>query len=903
MSPPVPAPDVPPPLPNAALGARKIHVRQIRDDAKEMLRGSATGIQIAARLTDRVERFFVDLYQSACDSLSPADRRLVMENAAVTFVGGPGRGELCPYSDIDLLFLYRRAAQVPFSQVASTVIRDGWDAGFRIGHALRTVEETVQLARTEIQVATSLVDLKPIAGEAGLANRLRGQLRDRVIRRRLRAFYNDCLASRGKERREHGECPCILEPDVKRSPGGLRDVHLLRWIAFARFGTTDLDLLRLRGAIARDDARRLLEAYDFLLKVRIELHAQAGRASDVLTREEQRRLAELRQIAASPGVRPVERFMQTYLRHATMIAEISERFISRHRPRSILGTAAAALLTRRAAGVFRLSPSTIQIAPRSRDTVAASPEQVLDLYGYVAKSGVDPTPETEELLRRATATWPADVSRNAAAKFVALLACDRYLGKTLRAMYRSGVLEWLIPDLRRARCLIQFNQYHSFTVDEHSFRTVEAGCRFAQESGPIAEARQAVRQPAVLNLALLLHDVGKGFDRDHSDVGREIAARIGRRLYLSESDRERLEFLVHKHLVMVHLALRRDLTDPRLALQFSHEVKSPETLRMLYVLSASDLAAVGPGVFTQWKADLLTDLYEQSLQVLSGQNARLDAGGMASIRHEAATAFCHSAAAVHRAELREWATQQLNGFSHQYLATTPIPQIVGDLQGLRALQPGGVLTSGVFDSATKTTEYRVIASATVADGSFHKMASILSAKRLEILSATIETTEDGTVVDRFRVLDADHAGPVPPWRIAEVATALRDILLHGADIPKLIRNQLPYGAAEPAALLSDLPLQVTTDVDTSDRCTILDVFAHDRPGLLFMLTQTLHELGLSVDVAKISTHLDQVVDVFYVTTKEGEKITDEATLRTIRDTLLNRLTEFETEGHTRFTPS
>jgi [protein-PII] uridylyltransferase len=462
------------------------------------------------------------------------------------------------------------------------------------------------------------------------------------------------------------------------------------------------------------------------------------------------------------------------------------------------------------------------------------------------------------------------------------------------------VLEWLIPDLRHARGLIQFNQYHSFTVDEHSLRAVEAASRFVLDSGPIGLARRSTRQPAILNLALLLHDAGKGYEEDHSDVGRDIARRVGLRLRLPESDRERLEFLVHKHLSMVHLALRRDITDPQLAVRFSHEVKSPETLRMLYVLSAADLAAVGPGVFTQWKADLLTDLYEQSLQILSGHSARLDAGTLAKVKRDAAAAFAHSAGAAHRVELEEWSHAQLDRFSHQYFATTPPAQIVGDLTSLRALQPGDVLTSGVYDPATRTTEYRVIASADLADGCFHKMAGVLSAKRLEILGATIETTGDGTVVDRYRVLDADHAGPVPEWRLAEVTTALRDALRTGADIPRLIRKNQPYGAADRAATASDLPLQVSTDTDTSDRCTIIDVFAHDRPGLLFVLTRSLYELGLSVDVAKISTHLDQVVDVFYVTTKDGHKITDEDALRTIRDTLLARLHDFEAAGHASF---
>lgn len=898
---PTDTPSPPPPLPSDPLAANKARVKTIREDARGMLRGNATGIQIAARIAERTEQFLLDLYRGACQSLSPWEQRLIAQDAAMTLVGGSGRGETCPYSDVDLLFLYRPAAQEPFSRIVAQVIREAWDAGLKVGHAVRTVDDTLGIARTEPQVATALVELRPLAGDAGLVERLRTLFRDRVIRRRPRAFFNDCLAARAKEREQHGDSPSILEPDVKRSPGGLRDVHLLRWVAYARFGTVDYDLLRLRNAIGRDDARHLLEAYEFLLKVRIELHFAAGRENDVLTRDEQRRLTEERRITGQPGVLPVERFMQTYLRHATTIAEITDRFVARHRPRSALGAAAETMLTRRAAGVFWLGPHTVAVAPRFRDSVASSPDRTLELFRYVAKSGVDPTPETEDLLRRHVPAWPSDLSPEAAATFLEILAFDRHLGRALRAMYRTGVLEWLIPDLRHARCLIQFNQYHTYTVDEHSLRAVEAASHLALDPGPLGAARKAIRKPAILNLAILLHDIGKGYEADHSDVGKEIAHRVALRLQLPESDRRRLEFLVHKHLEMVHLATRRDTTDPALALRFSHEVGDAETLRMLYVLSAADLSAVGPGVFTEWKADLLTDLYEQALHILSGHNPRADASSLAPLKAQAAKGFVHSVSVIHRVGLDEWAAAQLDGFSHQYLVTTPVPQMVADLQALRTLQPGDVITSAHYDPATRVTEYRVIASAKVSDGCFHKMAGVLSANRLEILGAVIETTVDGTVVDRYRVVDADHPAAVPPWRIAEVTTALRDALLKKVDIPSLIRRHQPYGASSRPAPVSDLPLQVTADTHTSDRCTILDVFAHDRPGLLYVVTRTLYELGLSVDVAKISTHLDQVVDVFYVTTADGKKIDDEPTLAHIRTILLTRLHEFDSQGHTHFT--
>ena len=886
--------------PNTQLAAHKARVQAVREEARQMLAGKANGIQVAARIAERYEAFLIERYQAACAALPPKRQRLLASGAAVTFIGGSGRGELCPYSDIDLLFLHRPQVAEPFQEVVAEVIRQGWDAGLKIGHSIRTVEETVRIAREEPQVATSLVELRPLAGDASLVERMRSLFRDRVVQRRQRNFVNDCFNARAKERDQNGESPSMIEPDVKRSPGGLRDVHLLRWVGFARFDTTDYDLLRLRGALSREDARHLLEAYDFLLRVRCELHLSANREHDLLTREDQQRLAETRGIAAQPGRKPVERFMQTYLGHATTIAEITDRFVARHRPWSLARRIGERLLTRRASRVFHLGPRTIRLAPRAGESVLRNPERVLELFRLVAKTGVEPTPETSELIRRHSVGYPADVSTAAAETFQAILSQDKHLGTALRAMYRTGMLEWLIPDLRHARCLIQFNQYHSFTVDEHCLQAVEAVSHFVTEPGPLGVARRAVRCPAILNLAVLLHDIGKGFDRDHSDVGREIAHRVGARLRLPEEDRERLEFLVHKHLNMAHLAFRRDTTDPNLAVRFSHEIGSPETLRMMYLLSAADLTAVGPGVWTAWKGELLTDLYGQVMHILSGNKPRLDDEGLAGLKDEAAQAFLRSVAEPQRLEMAVWAAEHLDAFSPQYLAITPVARVVADLQALQALQPGEVLTSGSYDRETRATEYRIIADARVADGCFHKSAGVLAAKRLEILTAQIETTRDGTVVDSYKVLDADHTGSIPEWRVAEVSAALRDALLQRTDIPQMFRRHQPYGAGVRTGPVSDLPPRVATDTHTSDRCTIIDVFAHDRPGLLYILTRTLYELGLSVDLAKISTHLDQVVDVFYVTLAEGRKIDDELSLRHIRETLLERLQEFEAEGHTRF---
>ena len=672
------------------LAAHKARVQAVREEARAMLAGNANGIQVAARIAERFEAFLVERYQAACAALPPKRQRLLAAGAAVTFIGGSGRGELCPYSDIDLLFLHRPQVAEPFAEVVAQVIRQGWDAGLKIGHSVRTVEETLRIAREEPQVATSLVELRPLAGDAALVERMRNLFRDRIVRRRQRNFVNDCLGARAKRTgsawrvAQHDRAGCQTQP------------RRLARCASAALGlvlpASTRSITTCCGCAGRSAAKMpgiCLKRMSFCCGFAVNCTCRPGGEHDLLTREDQQRIAETRGIAPQPGRKPVERFMQTYLGHATTIAEITDRFVTRHRPWSLARRMGERLLTRRASRVFHLGPHTIRVSPRAGESVLRSPERVLDLFRHVAKSGVEPTPETSELIRRHVPGLPAEVSVAAAEKFHAILSQDKHLGTALRAMYRTGVLEWLIPDLRHARCLIQFNQYHSFTVDEHCFQAVEAVSRFAADAGTLGEARRAVRRPVVLNLATLLHDIGKGFDRDHSEVGREIACRVAGRLRLPEEDRDRLAFLVHKHLNMAHLAFRRDTTDPNLAVRFSHEVGSPETLRMMYLLSAADLSAVGPGVWTAWKAELLTDLYGQAMHILSGNKPRLDAAGLAGLKDAAAQAFLHSVGQAHRLELAGWVTEHLDAFSPQYLAITPVSRVVCRLAGAAGAPTGG----------------------------------------------------------------------------------------------------------------------------------------------------------------------------------------------------------------------
>jgi [protein-PII] uridylyltransferase len=910
----------------ASVQRYRARIADVRARARRLFDGGATGIQVAAALSEGTDAFILELLEDALRTVPEPARVALRAHAAVIAVGGTGRGDPAPYSDVDLLFLYSGPVRPDFERVTSQLVRDFWDAGIKLGHALRGIGETVALARDDPEVATALVEARLLWGGGSLFKELQRRFARRVIRGRARAFLDRCIVARKSEKHEHGGGGTELEPDLKRSQGGLRDVHLIRWIGFARYGTADVESLRLKGALKKADARTLLKALEYITRIRCDLHFAAGKEQDVLTRDEQLRLAEERGFQAPQGQRPVEVFMQQFFQHTSAIARITRRFVALHRPESFGKKLFRNLMGHPVSGPLRVLPDCIDASPRDLIAVCSRMEGVLEMYRAAAWYRKDLSPRAVDAVAQAESNLGIEPSPRGAALFLDILKQPGHIGPVLRNMHETGILDLVIPDMAHARCLLQFNQYHQFTVDEHTLRTIEAVESFERDDGPIGTAYRAIRHKEVLHLALLLHDLGKGFPDDHSDVGRLIAEKTAERLCLPDHHRETLVFLVHKHLKMTYTAFRRDCSDPDLLLEFSREVGSPETLRMLYVLSAADLIGVGPGTFTDWKADLLTELFDRAMLVLSGKPYRFhEEERIAAIKREVCRC-CEEAAPTTRLRISDCGLRNdvirnpqseirnlLDSFSPQYLSATPVERIVGDLLLMRRLDAGGFLVEGVYDASNGTVEYRVLVDAALSAGCFHRITGALTSKRLEILSAQICTTAGGIAVDSFRVLDRDFAGAVPGFRMDEVADSIRTALrqtaaLDGcaaapswaAPMETLFRRFQRYGDGKPPDPLSDQQPRVAIDNDSSEQCTVIDVFAHDRRGLLYTLTRAIFELDLSVMLAKISTHLDQVVDVFYVTDSRGEKVRDGERLKEIRTRLTETIDEFERDGHLQF---
>jgi [protein-PII] uridylyltransferase len=872
---------------------------ELRQQARKRFQHGASGLQTASLLSQLIDDFVrLEVAEVLADAGSVVDQQL-QGSMAVLAIGGTARGDVCPFSDLDLLFLYAPAVKGLFEPLASQIQRDLWDAGLKLGASVRTVPDAVAWAKQEPQFATSLIDMRLLCGESRLFDQLKTRFVRAVIKSRRAQFLVDVVHAREKEQTEHGATTQQLEPDVKRSQGGLRDLHLIRWIGFALYGAGDFDTLRLQGAIAKDESRRLVHAHEFLIGLRIDLHFAAGKEQDTLSRDDQLRIARLRNTAGSQGQSPVERFMQEYFQHSSVVADLARRFIERTRRKPWVTRAVDYLMSYRIDDIYVVGPEFIDIpGGRARKTVCGTLEGVLHLYLTAARYRRRVAPRLAEAIKLQHIKPPAILSSAASHSFLALLRTTGTLGNALRSLHENGVLEAVLPCFQHIRCLLQFNQYHHYTVDEHILRAIEAAEGFQNDPGFVGQAYREIHHKELLHLALLLHDAGKGFEEDHSEVGRRLSSDVAQRLGLPDHQRDLVMFLVHRHLQMADLALRRDINDPAVLLKFSHEVGSPESLRMLYVLTAADISAVGPGVWNQWKAELTNTLYDHTMLWLSGKSHLFDEATRLKTIKNQVTSLLEEPATDRRHGPGRTAgvdplARQLDQFPAHYLLETPPTRIADDIRVIQSRQPDEIHVEAVYDVETGTVEYRVITHEGLAPGCFHKLSGVLSAKRLAILSAAICTTQDGVIIDVYRVRDADHAGEIPTWRVDDVAVSIRKVLRGETDVETLLKSRGRFALQAASGPVSDLPMRVVIDNESSDRYSVIDVFAHDRPGLLYLITRVLYEIKLSVVLAKISTHFDQVLDVFFVTEADGQKVHEGERLRGIRELLTSRLRDFE----------
>ncbi len=853
-----------------------------RQEIQRQHQAGSPGIQVSTHLTELLDSIVLDLFEAAAADLWPQGSEELRSQIALVAHGGFGRRDVAPFSDVDLMILHAPDAEPVVFPLASRLLRDLSDARLEVGQSVRTPQQACALAAQDVSVCTSLMEARFLTGSEKLFNAFADKFKRRT-RARYKSLFETIENARRKERAQFGETVYLLEPNIKRSRGGLRDLQLLRWLGFARHGTTDRDALQLLGAISKDDQRAIRDATEFLLRLRNELHFHSGKSNDVLDRAEQVRLAPLYGYEGTEGILPVEQFMSEYFRHTRAVRSVVGNFVANWRPGRMWSEVAGALFSHQVEGDYRVTPTKIVATRRGLEKLKTDLSEVLRLCDLANLHNKRIAPATWETVRAAVPRFKGEVNAETSRQFLSLVSQPGRLGELLRRLHELGVLEKIIPSFAHARCLLQFNEYHKFTVDEHCILAVERATEFISDPGLLGRVYMGIKHKRTLHLALLIHDLGKGFVEDHSEVGLRIAAETAALLRLPLRETETLKFLVHKHLVMSHLAFWRDTSDDALVLRFAVEVGSPEVLDMLFVVTAADLAAVGPDVWNSWKAEVVTDLYQRTMQHLAG-----DAPAIGSAeRLERRRAAVRKRLAGEKDQ--KWYARQIDALPHAYAFGSPPERIAQELRDLASLGAGDVHARGRYLPESHTLEFVVGTHEQITPGVFHKLTGALASQGLQILSAEINTLADNLVLDRFYVSDPDYAEQPPPQRIEQVVAALVESLKSPHGSTPAFRQVWRSAASRDRAAFNLLPTRVLIDNNTSDRFTIIDVFASDRMGLLFTIARTLFEMQLSVSVAKIGTYLDQVVDVFYVTDPAGRKIMDEDQLQQISKRLLEAI--------------
>ncbi len=850
--------------------------------ARRLAEKPSAGHDSAEAMSHLVDQLVRVIHDHVVTDLYPPNNRSTGERLTIMAVGGYGRGEMAPHSDVDIAFL-TPGKQTPWcEQVIEAMLYLLWDLGLKIGHSSRSLDDMVRMARGDLTIRTALLEGRYVWGDQELYAEATRRFFAEVVAGTERQFVTEKLAERSERHKRLGDSRYVVEPNVKEGKGGLRDLHTLYWIGkYIHKVRTPAELVDV-GLLSAAEYRDFRRAENFLWAVRCHLHTITGRAEDRLTFDLQREVAARLNFSDRPGKSAVERFMKYFFLQAkhvgsltgVFLAQLDEQF-ARKQPRGLL------------AG-FRARPRNLKgyrvfggkIGVPSADWFAADPVRLLEIFALADSERLELHPEAMRLAARDARLITAEVRRNprANALFLDLLTSRNDPETVLRWLNEAGVFGRFVPDFGRVNAQMQFDMYHHYTVDEHTIRAIGLLSRIEKgelpEDHPLAtQLIHKVHSRRATYVAVLLHDIAKGRGGDHSVLGAELALRVCPRLGLDADETELVSWLVRTHLLMSATAFKRDLADWKTIGDFVEQVQTVERLRQLSLLTIVDIRAVGPGIWNSWKRQLLSDLY------LAAEE-RLRLGHVQRGRNERVTAKKAAVAARLGAQgdLVESVGAQLGD---AYWVAEPEEIIVKNLVQLAAAKGEPLAIATEYYAARGATLVMVLA----ADhpGLFYRIAGGIHLAGGNIIDARIHTARNGMAVDNFLVQDPLGRPFMEAGQLARIETAIADALAGRIKLaPQLIARPLARARAD----AFEVRPRVVLDNAASNRFTVIEVNARDRPALLHRLARALFEARLVVHSAHIATYGERAVDTFYVTDVLGDKIDGTVRQRGVEKKLL-----------------
>jgi len=873
------------------------YLEAVREELWQLHMGGASGTEIVRLYTAAVDDLLRALFRYAD---AEHGRRFPKLNQRITIVarGGYGRAELNPQSDIDLLFLhdYKRG---PYAEVVTELILHAlWDARLTVGHGLRTARECVRLANEDLKEKTALIDARFLGGDEKLYTELDKLMVAEVLNRNQQKFFKAKLEESRERHAHYGDSIYLLEPQLKDGEGGLRDLHTAMWLAAVKYKIHSLGELVQKAVITEQEVTEVRAARDFLWRVRNSLHFLTGRHFDQLTFEMQERIESLMGLKPVEGQPAGSALMKTYYQHATTIYQFAEGLIAR----VVEGPASGRFFRRSPVRQIRSGVLIQQnlLTIGDPELFDRDPLNLITIYADCQAQGVKLSGSAYQLVRDKLGLIDEAVRNSAAtgAALMKVLAGRERVADTLEAMHRSGVLGAMIPEFGKLYARVLHDLYHIYTVDRHSLVAVRELERLRTGEFKVATplltevARQLDCLPLVF-LALLLHDIGKGHGHDHHERGATLTADVSRRLGLDPEEIDLVVFLVRNHLMMSQVAQKGDIDDQRTVDDFARTVGSIDRLKALYLLTYADMRAVAPNVYNNWRDMLLSDLYMRALKLMEqGDREAVDpARRLTTVKSTVREQLTPTGAP--QAEIEAFLAEM----PERYFFTVPESDIVMHFDLMRALGDRPLVARVRHFPDLEFSEFIVVTPDQ--PGLFSMIAGVLTANNLNILSARITTRASGVALDVFRVSHLMGAGAMAMEedRWDRVQRDLEHVITREQDIGALVASAHHVRTAK-SRFVRRVRTEVTVDNRTSEQFTVVDVFTQDRVGLLFTITHTLFRLGFPIHLARISTNADQALDVFYISDRNGEKVSDLARLRELRETLLEKLEQHPAEGST-----
>jgi len=863
-----------------------------QDAARAAIKAAIESAPLAARRATRSYAYLTDVLVTEVlrvtqTYLHPTNIATSSERLAVLAVGGYGRGEMAPYSDVDLLFLTPWKVTGKIESIIESSLYMLWDLRLKVGHSSRTVKDCLRLGRTDYTIRTTLVEMRHLAGDMSLTAELRDTLRSQLFQSTTGEFIEAKLDERTNRHKRQGGQRYMLEPNVKEGKGGLRDLQTLYWIAKYEHGVAKAGELVKLGVFRPEEFAAFDAAERFLWAVRCHLHLIAGRAQDLLSFDMQVEVAARLGYHDHSGRRAVEHFMQDYFRHATKVGEVTRIFLSGLEARHVKQAPAILnFLT----GRNRRKRLKDGYAVRHNRLDIEKPTQffedklnILRLFEEGLRTGYlihpDAMREVTARLDLVDDAMRADPEANRI--FLDLMLKQGNPERGLRRMNELGVLAAFLPEFAPIVAMMQFNMYHSYTVDEHTIQVISTLAQIEREELteelPIASRilKEGVNR-RVIFLACLIHDMGKGRNEDHSILGARMARTICPRLGLKPAECETVEWLVRYHLLMSDMAQKRDIADPRTVRDFAKAVKTRERLDLLTVLTVCDIRGVGPNTWNNWKATLLRALHRATAQALET--------GLEDLNREQ---LLGEAKRGVREALADWPKPDLKAEMDRhyppYWQGLDVATQVTFATMLRGLAADEIRIDTKQDADRDAT--RVCFALADHPGIFCRLAGALSLVGANVVDARTYTSKDGYATAVFWVQDHD-GHPYEKARLPRLTGMIRKTL-NGEVVTseamekrdKIKKRERPFA----------VPTTITFDNDGSEIYTIIEVDTRDRPGLLYDLTKTLAANNIYIASAMIATYGVQVVDTFYVKDMFGLKLHSEpkraALERKLRDAI------------------